>query len=65
MGVDSKGKDMSEIQARIPVAELFKFATDLRSLTQGRGSYSLEFSHYEPMPEKAAEKVIAEANAKE
>jgi len=65
MGVDSKGKDMSEIQARIPVAELFKFATDLRSLTQGRGSYSLEFSHYEPMPEKAAEKVIAEAAAKE
>ena len=65
MGVDSKGKDMSEIQARIPVAELFKFATDLRSLTQGRGSYSLEFSHYEPMPEKAAEKVIAEAMAKE
>jgi elongation factor G len=65
MGVDSKGKDMSEIQARIPVAELFKFATDLRSLTQGRGSYSLEFSHYEPMPEKAAEKVIAEANSKE
>ena len=65
MGVDSKGKDMSEIQARIPVAELFKFATDLRSLTQGRGSYSLEFSHYEPMPEKAAEKVIAEAAAKD
>ena len=65
MGVDSKGKDMSEIQARIPVAELFKFATDLRSLTQGRGSYSLEFSHYEPMPEKAAEKVIAEASVKE
>lgn len=65
MGVDSKGKDMSEIQARIPVAELFKFATDLRSLTQGRGSYSLEFSHYEPMPEKAAEKVIAESTEKE
>ena len=65
MGVDSKGKDMSEIQARIPVAELFKFATDLRSLTQGRGSYSLEFSHYEPVPEKTAEKVIAEAAARD
>ncbi len=65
MGVDSRGKDMSEIQARIPVAELFKFATDLRSLTQGRGSYSLEFSHYEPVPEKTAEKVIAEAAARD
>ncbi len=65
LGIDSKGKDMSEIQAEIPVAELYKFATDLRSLTQGRGSYQLEFSRYEPMPEKAAEKVIAEAADKE
>jgi elongation factor G len=63
MGVDSKGHDMSVIQATIPVAELYKFATDLRSLTQGRGSYSLEFSHYEPMPEKAAEAIVAEARA--
>ena len=61
MGVDSQGHDMSVIQATIPVAELYKFATELRSLTQGRGSYSLEFSHYEPMPDKAAEAIVAEA----
>ncbi|SFT33518.1 elongation factor G [Selenomonas sp. GACV-9] len=61
LGVDSKERDMSEIQALIPLAELYKFATDLRSLTQGRGSYQLEFARYEPVPEKAAADIIAEA----
>lgn len=63
MGVDSLSKDMSVIQAEIPVAELYKFATDLRSLTQGRGSYSLSFSRYEQMPEKAAEAIVEEYKA--
>lgn len=58
LGVDSKGKDMSEIQALIPAAELYRFATDLRSLTQGRGSYTLEFNRYEPVPEKKAQELI-------
>ena len=58
LGVDSKGKDMSEIQALIPAAELYRFATDLRSLTQGRGSYTLAFARYEPVPEKKAQELI-------
>ena len=58
LGVDSKGKDMSEIQALIPAAELYRFATDLRSLTQGRGSYTLAFARYEPVPEKKAQQLI-------
>lgn len=58
LGVDSKGKDMSEIQALIPAAELYRFATDLRSLTQGRGSYTLAFTRYEPVPEKKAQQLI-------
>lgn len=58
LGVDSKGKDMSEIQALIPAAELYRFATDLRSLTQGRGSYTLAFARYEPAPEKKAQQLI-------
>ena len=58
LGVDSKGKDMSEISALIPEAELYRFATDLRSLTQGRGSYSLEFTRYEPVPEREAVKIV-------
>lgn len=64
LGVDSKDRDMSEIQALIPLAELYKFATDLRSLTQGRGSYQLEFARYEPVPERAAAEIIAEAQAR-
>ena len=64
LGVDSKDRDMSEIQALIPLAELYKFATDLRSLTQGRGSYQLEFARYEPVPERAAADIIAEAQAR-
>lgn len=64
LGVDSKDRDMSEIQALIPQAELYKFATELRSLTQGRGSYSLEFARYEPVPERMAEAIIEAANAK-
>jgi elongation factor G len=63
LGVDSKGKDMSEISALIPEAELYRFATDLRSLTQGRGSYSLEFTRYEPVPEREAVKIV-EARSK-
>lgn len=58
LGVESNEKDMSEIKALIPEAELFKYATELRSQTQGRGSYALKFSHYEVLPEKLAEKVI-------
>lgn len=64
LGVDSKERDMSEIQALIPQAELYKFATELRSLTQGRGSYSLEFARYEPVPERTAEAIIEAANTK-
>ena len=61
LGMDSIGKDMSEVKAQIPMAELYRYATELRSLTQGRGAYGLEFSHYEQVPEKMAEKIVAEA----
>ena len=61
LGIEHSGKDMSEIQAEVPVAELFRFATDLRSLTQGRGSYTRAFSRYEPLSEQDAGKVIESA----
>ncbi len=63
LGMDSTGKDMSQVRAQIPAAALYKYATELRSLTQGRGSYTLEFSHYEEVPAKMAEKIIEEAKA--
>jgi len=47
------------IRAAVPLSEMFGYATDLRSRTQGRGTYSMQFSHYEPLPKNLAEELIA------
>lgn len=52
-----------EIRAYIPLSEMFGYATDLRSRTQGRGNYSMEFHHYEECPKSIQEKVIADKKA--
>lgn len=49
------------IKALAPQAELFKYAIDLRSMTQGRGSFSMEFDHYEEVPPHQAEQIVAAA----
>jgi len=46
------------IKAFVPLAEMFGYATDLRSKTSGRASYSMQFHHYEPVPQNVAEKVL-------
>ena len=46
------------IDANIPLAEMFGYATDLRSRTQGRGNYTMQFSHYYEVPKSVAEKII-------
>ena len=46
------------IDANIPLAEMFGYATDLRSRTQGRGNYTMQFSHYAEVPKSVAEKII-------
>ena len=48
------------INALIPLAEMFGYATDLRGLTQGRGTFNMEFSHYQEVPKNIADKVIGE-----
>ena len=48
------------INAFVPLAEMFGYATDLRSKTQGRGNYSMTFDHYEEVPKNVAEKVISD-----
>ena len=48
------------ITAEVPLAEMFGYATDLRSMTQGRANYSMEFGHYSPVPKNVAEKIIEE-----
>jgi elongation factor G len=47
------------IDARVPLAQMFGYATDLRSMTQGRATYTMQFSHYEPVPTAVAEGIIA------
>ncbi|MEG2000294.1 MAG: elongation factor G, partial [Evtepia sp.] len=54
-----------QIDAFVPLSEMFGYATDLRSRTQGRGQYSMEPSHYVEMPKSITEKIIAIRNAPE
>ena len=52
------------IDARVPLAQMFGYATDLRSMTQGRATYTMQFSHYEPVPAAVAEGIIAKFDGK-
>jgi len=51
------------IEAQVPLAEILRYAIDLKSITQGRGSYSVEFSHYEETPPDISQKIIAQRQA--
>ncbi|HHT70911.1 MAG TPA: elongation factor G [Firmicutes bacterium] len=56
-GMDQRS-GVQVIDALVPLAEMFGYATDLRSRTQGRGNYSMQFSHYDQVPKNLAEKII-------
>jgi elongation factor G len=60
MGMDTSGK-MQIIKAVVPLADLYNYATKLRSITQGRGIFTRTFSHYEEVPKDNEAKIIAEA----
>jgi elongation factor G len=62
LGVEA-ADGLQVIIASVPQAEVFKYASELRSMTAGRGSFELEFSHYETVPAHIAQKVVAEAQA--
>ena len=57
-GSESRGQNVV-VKAQVPLAEMLSYATDLTSMTQGRASYSMEFTHYDFVPGEIAEKVIA------
>ncbi|MBX4190056.1 elongation factor G, partial [Candidatus Parcubacteria bacterium] len=46
------------IESRVPLSEMFGYSTSLRSLTEGRGNYTMEFDHYEPVPANIAQQII-------
>ena len=60
MGIDSEGK-LQIVKAQCPLSEMFRYAIILRSMTSGRGSFSMEYSHYEEVPGDIAKKVIDQA----
>ena len=62
-GMDSEGR-FQIIRAKAPLAELYKYANDLRSMTQGRGMHRRKFSHYEEVPHDIQAKLVAEYEAK-
>lgn len=58
-GMDSEG-NMQVVKAKVPLAELYKYSTSLKSMTQGRASHSRVFSHYAPVPSHIQEKIVKE-----
>ena len=64
MGMNPNGDSTTTIDAEVPMSEVVRYATSLRSITQGRGSFSYEFGHYEEMPAIVAQKVIEDAKTK-
>jgi elongation factor G len=62
-GSESMG-EMHAIRAQVPLAEMLTYAPQLRSMTAGRGSFTIEFDHYEEVPSHLVEKIVAEAKAR-
>jgi len=64
LGMDSAGKNQV-INANVPMSEFLTYAPDLRSMTGGRGIYTMEFSHYDEVPAQLVDKIIAEVTAEQ
>ena len=61
MSMETQGS-LQVIKAEVPLAEMFGYATQVRSLSQGRATYTMEFSHYEPVPNNIANEIIAKVS---
>jgi elongation factor G len=59
LGMSQRGKNTQIIESEVPLATMFGYATDLRSKTQGRATYSMQFSQYEPTPTAVQEEIVA------
>ncbi|MBV9601726.1 MAG: elongation factor G [Chloroflexi bacterium] len=62
-GMEPRG-NAQVVRAKVPLAEMFGYATDLRSMTQGRATYSMQFSHYQPVPRDIGTGIAARAGAR-
>ncbi len=62
-GMEPRG-NAQVVKAKVPLAEMFGYATDLRSMTQGRATYSMQFSHYQPVPRDIGTGIAAKAGTR-
>lgn len=60
LGMENRG-NVAVVKGHVPLAEMFGYVNDLRSMTSGRASYSMEFAHYDPVPRNVAETIVAKA----
>jgi elongation factor G len=60
----STRKDAQVIRAQVPLAQMFGYATVLRSMTQGRAIYTMQFSHYSEVPKSVAEEIMEKSQSK-
>jgi len=58
MGMENRQGDVQAVKAHVPLAEMFGYSTDLRSATQGRANFSMQFSAYEKVPDQIAEQIV-------
>lgn len=61
LGMEPKDKNITEVEAEVPMGEMAKYAIDLRAITNGRGKFSFVFDHYEEAPYNIRDKVVAES----
>ena len=64
LGMEPRPGNTHSVRAYVPLAEMFGYATDLRSKTQGRGTFTMQFSHYEEVPKSVAEEIVARVRGK-
>ena len=62
LGMNPEGNN-NIIEAQVPLAEVLRYAIDLKSMTQGRASYTMEFDHYEEVPAQITQRIVAEKQA--
>ncbi len=58
-GMEPRGVGIQAIRAHVPLAEMFGYATDLRSRTQGRGTFTMEFDYYDQVPEVLSQQILS------
>ena len=57
-GMESRSGGVQAVTANVPLSEMFGYATDIRSMTSGRGTFTMEFVSYSPVPQSVAERIM-------